>query len=85
MNSSTMLHHFDGYRGASPRSAIRKIGILSLRERRLIEGAGAVVLPVVAQVPVDQHGMDAESDVMTDVPSSAEVASTISIARFCKS
>ena len=44
---------------ASPRSAMRKIGILSLRERsELQERVRALVIVIVAERPVDQHDVD---------------------------
>ena len=50
MNSSTMPMTSTGMADASPRSASRKIGILSLRERTYsISAARARVILVVAQ------------------------------------
>ena len=81
MNSSTISMTSMGMAEASPRSAMRKIGILSLRERRNFRKARARLLILVfSQRPVDQHRVDRGVRRDHRLPSSADVASTTSIA-----
>ncbi len=82
MNSSTASITSVGMDEASPRSAIRKIGILSLRERtNLISFAAFACFLSSSSVQSTRIAWSAESEITTDIPSSAETASTTSMPR----
>src|SRR5262245_17390169 len=75
-----------GMEEASPRSAIRKMGILSLRERTSWMRAWARPWSLSSpSVQSTSTAWMAESETITERPSSADAASTTSMARPCSS
>ena len=86
MYSSTISMTSSGMEDASPRSAIRKMGILSFRERMSLNRLVALAWPLSSpRFQSMRIAWIAESDTMTEVPSSADAASTTSMARPCSS
>jgi hypothetical protein len=86
-NSSTISMTSIGIVAAAPRSAMRKIGILSLRERMKCRKLRAPAWLSSSSPRLQSTSMTwkAESADAAEMPSSAEVASTTSMARACSS
>ena len=88
MNSSAICITFTGISEASSRPAIKKIGTFSSRERTSLTNASALEWVLGLSSPKSQSSRmpwSAASDTITDIPSSADLASTTSISQVASS